>query len=104
MPILSRSGGAFPFFGCGSAALCLCAFALKWMVPLQSSFNAKAQGGKDARRRDIFVYFRGAVSEEKLRLVKEEQARLEAERSKPEEPGGLSPENIKKIRESLNLH
>jgi hypothetical protein len=75
------------------------------MVPLQSSFNAKAQGGKDARRRDIFVYFRGgAVSEEKLRLVKEEQARLEAERSKPEEPGGLSPENLKKIREALNLH
>ena len=42
--------------------------------------------------------------EEKLRLVKEEQARLEAERSKLNEPGGLSPENLKKIREALNLH
>jgi hypothetical protein len=47
---------------------------------------------------------RAVVLEEKFRLVKEEQARLEAERSTPEEPGGLSPENIKKIRESLNLH
>ena len=47
---------------------------------------------------------RGLVSEEKLRLVKEEQARLEAERSKPKEPGGLSPENLKKIQEALNLH
>jgi hypothetical protein len=36
--------------------------------------------------------------------VKEEQARLEAERSKPEEPGGLSPENLKKIQEALHLH
>ena len=44
-----------------------------------------------------------AVLEEKLRLVKEEQARLEAERSKLNEPGGLSPENLKKIREALNL-
>ena len=47
---------------------------------------------------------RGWVSEEKLRLVKEEQARLEAERSKPKEPGGLSPENLKKLREALHLH
>ena len=46
----------------------------------------------------------GVVLEEKLRLVKEEQARLEAERSQPKEPGGLSPEAAKKIRESLNLH
>ena len=75
------------------------------MVRLQSSFNAKAQGGKDARRRGIFVYFRGgAVSEKKLKLLKEESARMEAERSKDKEPGGLSPENLKKIQEALNLH
>ena len=43
------------------------------------------------------------VLEEKLRLVKEEQARLEAEASKPKEPGGLAPENLKKIEEALNL-
>ena len=46
---------------------------------------------------------RGLVSEEKLRLVKEERARIEAERSKSKEPGGLSPENLKKIEEALNL-
>jgi hypothetical protein len=47
---------------------------------------------------------RAVVLEEKLRLVKEERARIEAERSKPKEPGGLSPENLKKIEEALNLH
>ena len=71
-------------------------------------FQLSTQAGADPELMKLLLDYtlqdrRVVVLEEKLRLLKEENARQEAERSQPKETRCMSPETLKKIQKELKL-